>query len=256
MSTPPAVGSPFHRRDSPLPLLYGHRGTRVHAPENSMGAFLWAAEAGADGVELDTRLCGSGQLVVFHDVDLKRMADLAWEISDTAYSQLTMVDLGDGYGIPLLSDVLDEMLSRGVLVNVEVKADGQNIDALNAAVQRELRGRDDAQRAHICVSSFSRRVLAAVLEGCPGQTAAALVESRERLPKADGDGAAADVRGRTAGLHPHHALLTPALLGEYRAADKFVNAWTVNDAAVARQLAADGVDGLITDDVEALKRAM
>lgn len=259
-------GSPFVRGSSPMPLIFGHRGTKVHAPENTMGAFLWAAEVGADGVELDTRLCSSGELVVVHDADLKRVADLAWDIVNTPFSDLTMAELGDGYGIPLLSDVLDEMLSRGLLVHIEVKADGQDLDALIGAVARGLLSRGADQRARLCLSSFSRRVLAGLSRACPTIALAALVQEEPVMGTLWQDGTdakdakdakdAANVRAHTAGVHPWYPLLSRSLIARFHAAGRFVNTWTVNDVEVARQLAADGIDGLITDDVALLRRGM
>lgn len=239
-------------------MLIGHRGTRVHAPENSMAAFLWAAQAGADGVELDARRCGSGELVVFHDANLERIAQLPWQVVDTPYRELAAIEIGEGHGVPLLTDVLDEMLARGLLVHLEVKANGQDIDALNGAVVQHLGARSDRERQRICVSSFSRRVLAGVTAGCPQLAIATLAETVAQLPEPAGGGhpPQGGVGTRPAGVHPDHRLLTPARLGEYRAAGLFVNVWTVNDAPTARRLAADGVDGLITDDVAALKAAL
>ncbi|RYE94070.1 MAG: glycerophosphodiester phosphodiesterase, partial [Myxococcales bacterium] len=56
----------WRRRPGQPPRIYGHRGVRGARPENTLAAFEHAAAEGADGVELDVRVCGSGELVVFH----------------------------------------------------------------------------------------------------------------------------------------------------------------------------------------------
>ena len=50
-----------------------------------------------------------------------------------------------------------------------------------------------------------------------------------------------------AAIHPERLLVSPAALRSARRRGVVVNAWTVNDADEARELAALGVDGLITD---------
>ena len=44
--------------------VWAHRGASAYAPENTLEAFLLAAEQGADGVELDVQLTKDGEMVV------------------------------------------------------------------------------------------------------------------------------------------------------------------------------------------------
>jgi glycerophosphoryl diester phosphodiesterase len=69
-------GPAWGRRDG-VPLVIAHRGASALAVENTLAAFAAAAAAGADGVELDVRLCATGEVVVFHDADLRRLAGRA-----------------------------------------------------------------------------------------------------------------------------------------------------------------------------------
>ncbi len=48
-------------------FVFAHRGASALAPENSMEAFLLAAELGAGGLELDVQLTADGLPVVLHD---------------------------------------------------------------------------------------------------------------------------------------------------------------------------------------------
>eukprot|EP00984_Skeletonema_dohrnii_P037735 scaffold40114_cov155-Skeletonema_dohrnii-CCMP3373.AAC.1 len=48
------------------PAVIGHRGSLYTALENTSRSFIEAAQAGADGIELDVFLLKCGTLVVFH----------------------------------------------------------------------------------------------------------------------------------------------------------------------------------------------
>ena len=53
-------------------LLGAHRGDRKHYPENTMPAFIAAAEMGCDAIETDVRMTKDGHLVLIHDRDVER----------------------------------------------------------------------------------------------------------------------------------------------------------------------------------------
>src|SRR5262249_42384739 len=68
--------------------ILGHRGASSDAPENTLAAFQLALEQGADGVELDARVCASGEVVVFHDERLERLTGGRGRVADTRWSDL------------------------------------------------------------------------------------------------------------------------------------------------------------------------
>ena len=55
--------------------IWAHRGASGYAPENTLEAFLMAAQMGADGVELDVQLSKDGEIVVIHDEWIDRVSD-------------------------------------------------------------------------------------------------------------------------------------------------------------------------------------
>ena len=63
------------------PYLFAHRGCSKDAPENTLAAFELARQRGMPGIELDIHLCKSGELIVTHDDNLRRVtgADIAVE---------------------------------------------------------------------------------------------------------------------------------------------------------------------------------
>jgi glycerophosphoryl diester phosphodiesterase len=220
------------------PRVYGHRGTRRGAPENSLAAIRLALNQGADGVEIDVRLCGSGEVVVLHDADLLRVAGVAREVARLSLGELARCELGQGQHVPRLDQVLELVLGAGHRLNIELKRDVPDPVALVRAVVAQAARCAPSERERVVFSSFSPSVCRLLCAALPGATVGLLFD---RVPVTPPIGSKA--------VHPRHDLVTPQSVSAWRAEGFQVNTWTVNDAAGARGVAAAGVDAIITDDV-------
>ncbi len=242
----------FRRAAGAPPLVFGHRGVRGPLPENTLAAFARAADEGADGIELDVRLSGSGDVIVLHDPDLSRVTDArdARLANELAWAELTRVDVG-GERIPKLADVLSLARDRGLLVNVELKHDEPRKTELVRGVKRVLAasvlGLD-----RVILSTFHPKLALLCQAFLPGVGRAFICHygQRSRRPFAVGRAL------RAHAIHPEHTLLTPASAAACRRAGLALSSWTINDEAVARELASLGVDSLITDRPGAIRRAL
>ncbi len=76
-----------------FPLIFGHRGARYSAPENSIPSFENALKFGADGVELDVHLTKDGKLVVIHDSTLKRINGSNMLIRDLTFEDIKKLNI-------------------------------------------------------------------------------------------------------------------------------------------------------------------
>jgi len=142
-----------------FPLLFGHRGCSKAAPENSMAAFQLILDKGVPGVELDVHLCKSGELVVTHDTNLKRVTGLEAEIIETEYAEIKELDAGSWFGeayagekIPLLDDVFDLMGDK-VYYDIEIKNESRIPGRLEQEVVRVVQKRGMQER--MMLSSFN-----------------------------------------------------------------------------------------------------
>ncbi len=104
---------------------YAHRGLYDNAgsvPENSLGAFMAAAERGY-AIELDIRLTKDGRVVVFHDGTLERMCGIARPVEELTLAELGELRLLDTEeGIPEFGYFLSALDGRVPLL-IEFKTD-------------------------------------------------------------------------------------------------------------------------------------
>ena len=265
--------------DPDRPRVVAHRGFAGVAPENTVGAVQFAADAGAEMVEIDVRPTSDGEVVVFHDDDLSGREDASGGLTDrtglvheTPWDVVRTAEvLGSGETVPTLSAVLNALPSA-VGVNVELKhpgTDGLRFgerlsgDSLSAAVDRwhafvasvvAVAERHDHE---VLFSSFYEGALAATRDLAPSVPRAALCTTDVET------GLATAREYDCAAIHPPaDALLSGPLDGDERATGPDarpaplqtaqesgldVNVYTVRTWETARSLAALDVDGIIAD---------
>lgn len=123
---------PNSRKHSDLNILNGlyiaHRGLHDIAkgiPENSIPAFKEAVNQGF-AIENDIHLTKDGQVVVFHDDDMKRMCSLDRKIKDMTLGEIKALRLlNTPCTIPTLKECLEVVDSKVPLL-IEFKYDGNS----------------------------------------------------------------------------------------------------------------------------------
>jgi glycerophosphoryl diester phosphodiesterase len=230
-------------------LIYGHRGASAHAVENTLAAFRRARADGADGVELDVRLCATGEIMVFHDEDLRRLAGRRERIAALSFAALRQIPVG---GEPILT--LDETLEElsDLVVNVEIKAQRAMpplglVAAVARVLSRHMRG------DRVLVSSFNPFALLELRARAPHQAVGLLFHGKQSRPLRQ---AWARHVLRPRAVHPEHRLVNRHSAEAWRAAGLEINVWTVDAAADLCRVADAGVTGIITNDPAAARRRL
>lgn len=110
------------------PQIIAHRGYSSEFPENTLASFAGSIDIGADYIELDVQLTKDGQVVVFHDSNLKRITGEEGAISDYTYEELRQMDAGEwfspdfaGEKIPTLEEALTMIEASECKVYLELK---------------------------------------------------------------------------------------------------------------------------------------
>ena len=233
--------------------ILGHRGASQQAPENTLAAFELALREGADGVELDVRLCASGEAVVFHDETLERLTGRGGAVRDTPWSVLRTLQVGAAGGqapIPLLSEVL-ERLPRTAWINVELKAERWSESRVAEVAGALLEGGGHAE--HVVVSSFHPLCRLRLAVRYPGLRRGLLLDPDE--PMAVQTGLFLPLLARDA-VHPPIGRFDRIDVERWHRSGREVAAWTVDDPAVAGQLREWGVDSCITNRPGEIRAAL
>jgi glycerophosphoryl diester phosphodiesterase len=217
--------------------VQGHRGARGIQPENTLAAFQYAIDAGADAIEMDIACTADDIPVVVHDPWLADRAPIR------ALSRLELRRRAPS--IPALAEVLALAGPRPFLFNIEIKSfpDEPGLapppDAFASLVLAEI---DRCRlQARVMIQSFDFRVLRAVRRLAPEIPRGALFEA--------GDDFAAIAHAADAPIAvPEFHLVSAANVAAAHAAGLEVYTWTPDSPAEWQPLIDAGVDAIITDD--------
>ena len=230
------------RRIHGRPRVWAHRGASALETENTIAAFELAKLHGADAVELDVRCDLSGEVVVFHDDDLLRLAQRPGSIETMTAAERRTVRVLGNHGLPTLAEAIEAIAP--LELNVELKTQRPGRPSRLAAATAAVIKRSGAQD-RILVSSFDPVALLQFHAALPDVAIAYLFHRHQALPLRSG------WMGWAIGasvLHPDALLCTPASVAAWHRGGAAVNAWTVDDPTELRRLATLGIDGVFVND--------
>lgn len=234
----------------PQPSIIAHRGSSMHAPENTIAAFELAVAQNADGIELDVKLCADGQVVVIHDQTVDRTSNGVGHVSELPLAALKELEVGSwfspefsGESIPTLGEVF-ESIGKKTFINVELTNYESIRDNLPDKVVELIKKHSLAQR--ILFSSFNPLALRSAHRLLPAAPIGLLAQ-----PGIKGAWARSFF-GRWIvpyqALHPELGNTSSTLIHRHHKRGKRVYSYTVNEPDDLRSLYKMGIDGVFTDD--------
>ncbi|WP_158748057.1 glycerophosphodiester phosphodiesterase family protein [Acidobacterium sp. S8] len=266
-------------------LVHGHRGSRAARPENTIPAFEYGIQHGADVLELDLAVTKDNVLVVSHfpfitpDHPGERVCVGPEVPPHTAIHTLTLAqveqyDCGSktlaafpkqqavpGTKIPTFDQVLDLAPQGKFDFNVETKSFPSHPE-LTPTPEVFVKLIDDAVKKHglqsrVILQSFDFRTLAAMKKLDPSIRLSALVgdpKGDEMIGITDHDKDFVSIGKKTEAqiISPDFHLVTPEKVAAAHAAGLQVVPWTADTPEEWQALVDAKVDAIITDDPEAL----
>jgi glycerophosphoryl diester phosphodiesterase len=230
------------------PLVFAHRGASDSAPENTISAFQLARQIGAHGIELDTSLTRDGTPVVIHDLKVDKTTDGTGLVAELSLTDIKALDAGCkfspdfiGEQVPTLDEAL-EVIGPDLQVNVELKSESWRSNGLEQAVLDVIRRQNAKER--VIVSSFNPFALRRFRALAPGIPIGYLYSSEEPFYLRE---RWLMIGLKYEALHPHHSYIDAAYMASAKRHGYYVNTWTVDDPVRMMELAALGVDVIITN---------
>ena len=135
-------------KNKAMPKIWAHRGCCTLYPENTLEAFRAAAELdGITGIELDIQLTSDGEMVVFHDENLRRVTHIDRNVRGCTLAEIKNIAIpandGKYCSIPTLEEVLVMMKpyceSRGILINIGLKTSVIRYDGIESKAYEIVR---------------------------------------------------------------------------------------------------------------------
>ena len=283
-----AAGTP-----PPRPWVVAHRGASAYAPENTIPAFMLAAEQGATFVELDVQRSKDGTLVLLHDSTLERTTDVEtvfpnrgrrvqvkgewrtqWPLEDFTLAELRTLDAGGwfaaryaGTRVPTFEETIAAVKGRtGLFIELKAPERYPGIEAeILAALKAAGLDRPWADpKTPVLLQSFtveSLRTLAALETPLPIHLLFGPADAARWTTEAG----LAEARTFVTGLSPDKQVVAadPGLVARAHARGMPVTPYTFRASSTAgapdvrdemRAALAGGIDGVITDNPDRVPR--
>jgi glycerophosphoryl diester phosphodiesterase len=238
----------------PYPRYVAHRGAGKLAPENTLAAMREGHRHGYRMVEFDVKLSADGVPFLLHDDTLDRTTNGVGRADALTWGELAKLDAGSwhsatyaGEPLPTLSAIARWAIANGVACNIEIKPTPGRERDTGATVACTARALWRSASVQPLLSSFAEDALAAARAAVPELPRALLVENvppdwQARLARLGCAALNADWRGLDA----------QSVAAEHDSG-YWVVTYTANDPQRVSQLAAWGVDAIITDAIDVVR---
>lgn len=233
-----------------LPLI-AHRGASAEAPENTLPAFLKALQKkSVQCLECDVRLTSDGIPIIMHDATLQRTAGCPDFVHEISLDQIKKLDAGSwfnsafrGTSIPTLLELLQLPFENRQLM-IEIKKSPFSPKDVVAAVAQVIQQVEHPPS--LLVGSFCQEIVSEVMKQIPQSLPIAIIEKESLIDPF--------LELQLTYYALWYPLINPSVVSQIKEIKSLLWAFTVDDPAIALFLEKIGLDGIITNDPERLKK--
>ncbi len=228
-------------------LVVGHRGAMGHVLENTIESVQKAIELNVDGIEIDVFKSKTGELVVYHDPFLSRLSNSNAFIEQISLDSIKKIELIGGYFIPTLNEIVD-IIPEKIFLNIELK--GQDTAFETNKIIINYLNTYNFPVSKFIISSFRWDELKKIRSFNKDIPIAILVDS---LYKID-DAIKLAKQINAVALNPNKEFITKEIVNKIQSKNIKVYPYTINTPRNIRKMRSMGVDAIITDYPERIKR--
>ncbi|ERI92637.1 putative glycerophosphodiester phosphodiesterase [Clostridiales bacterium oral taxon 876 str. F0540] len=239
-----------------MTINYAHRGASGYYPENTMLAFEKAVELGCTGIETDVHMTRDGYLVLMHDEKVDRTTDGTGYINDYSLEELKKLDAGKwkasefgGTGIPTVQELIELAKDKNIIVNFEIKTDVIWYKDIEQKLIETIQKHNFSNK--VIISSFNHYTIHKCKQIDKSIKTGLLYMEGLFEPHLY-----AQIVGAEA-IHPYFpAIDSKEVIDRVRASKIMINPFTINEEKVMKKFLGYGVDGIITNYPDKLKKLM
>lgn len=243
-----------------LPQIIAHRGASQFAPENTLPAFELAKIMEARMCECDVQLSSDNVPVIMHDDTVDRTTNGHGVVHNLSFQELKNLNIRNNFklhdyqfanplSIPSLQETLTWCVHNNMALNLELKVNQHAPDTpLVAEVLKVIRPMPVVLADLMLVSSFDWDKLAEFHELAPEFAIGILIDEGNFQHYGLNGIQAMALELNALSLNLDVKLLHPELIKTLKAWVPYVLAYTVNDAAEAEHLFAQGLDGVFSNN--------
>ncbi|MED4223749.1 glycerophosphodiester phosphodiesterase [Neobacillus cucumis] len=226
--------------------IFAHRGYSASYAENTMGAFIEAEKAGADGLELDVQLTKDGEVIVIHDEKVDRTTTGSGFVKDFLFKEIRKLNANKKglkkEQIPSLVEVLEWLQTNELICNIELKNGLIPYEGMEEKVIQLVRKYSLSER--IIISSFNHYSIVYSFQIAPEIETAPLFIEGIYMPWIY----AQSIRAK--GIHPKHSAMSDNILFNTMENGIAVRPYTVNKEEDMHRFFNLNCQAFITDDPE------
>ena len=221
-------------------LRIGHRGSKGYVAENTLESINNAISLGVHGIEIDIFKCLSGELVLSHENNLKRLTGKSGQLEKLTLNDLKDFLVAGKYKIPTLNDVLIKIESP-LFVNIELK--GSDTAGATSKIIADFSRRTSWNKENFIVSSFNWNELEKFRSTDNNTPVGVLVSKSTSMNEAIEFGKKINAQA----IHPNYQLLDEVTVKKIKDNGFKIYTWTVNNRDDINFMKKIKVDGIISD---------
>lgn len=243
-------------------LVIAHRGASAYKAENSISAFEEAIKMKADYIETDVHQTADGVVVLMHDLSINRTCNIPKEIrkgkktliKDLSFNEFKALQLkGFSETPPSLDSAIKFIKGRCKLL-IELKKGGDYYPGIEKHIIEIIKANNAESWVDI-IHSFDKKALLNVQEQKSGIKLQKLIVFKlplssfvfsKKLNKDDFK--------NWQGVNVYRLFASKRLINKLHKQNIKVFVWTVNKKRKAKKLIKRGVDGIITNKPDMVKK--